>query len=173
MTPPPETALSAKRIAELERLAKAATPGPYFVQGKGCQGPHRFIRIASSNSPGQEGIPHGVSKMAHHNAEANADYFAALDPATVLALLSALKAQEWQGIDSCPSDGSDIWAFRPGWYDAIHNVNHEPLVERSKADGRWWRSGHLRHPPTQWMPDFIPSPPTKAEEPPSPKTGEG
>lgn len=89
-------------LDQLEALCRGATPGPYLTQGIGCEGPHRFIRIASSSS----GPVHGICKFAHHNAENNAAYFTACSPDYILKLIRVARASE-RHVEAADSEDAD------------------------------------------------------------------
>lgn len=80
------TALSPARLAELRELAKKATPGPYTARAM-LSDKHFVLKAPSSG-------------WVASTKPVDADYFAALDPTTVLALLDA--AEELARLDSAP-----------------------------------------------------------------------
>lgn len=84
-------------INELEALARKATPGPWMLDGMGEDEPeinywaHRFIGTAEPNESGT----HEIIATSEDGHGANAEYIAAADPPTVLALIADLRrAQE-------------------------------------------------------------------------------
>lgn len=85
MTDAPEKALRAPDIARIEELARAATAGPYRAA--------TFQIYAGRESVAHTGMgQRGPAKS--HLAVADAAYFAALDPATVLAICKRLTTAE-------------------------------------------------------------------------------
>lgn len=61
---------------------------------------------------------------------------------------------EWQSIDTAPSDGKRVWTWNA-------RQPHEP-VRLQSADGEWWRLGKEHTgmaTATHWMPFEPPEPP--------------
>mgnify|MGYP001576939573 CR=1 FL=1 len=73
----------------LRRLAKAATPGPWHSPGLGELHASDHLEIISGAR-----YPDEVGKMFTNLSGKDADYIAALDPQTILALLDELAAAE-------------------------------------------------------------------------------
>lgn len=65
------------------------------------------------------------------------------------ALDELSRVSQWRPIESCPSDGSNVWVF--GGYHT------DP--EMRAADGEWWRSKAVTNGPTLWQPVSIPAAP--------------
>lgn len=80
----------------LEATARAATPGPWMLDGMGEDEPeinywaHRFIGTAEPNESGSNEII-ATSEDGHGP---NAEYIAAFDPPTVLALIARIREAE-------------------------------------------------------------------------------
>lgn len=82
-------------LDDLERLAKAATPGPYTITHENDVGPNDegFWEWFAIAPKGYEHITtiakceHGQFRDEHDKVKANAEHLAALDPATVLELV--------------------------------------------------------------------------------------
>lgn len=78
----------------LEALARAATTGPWILDGMGEDEPeinywaHRFI---GTDLPQADGM-HQIIATSEDGHGPNAEYIAAADPQTVLALITALRA---------------------------------------------------------------------------------
>ncbi len=117
-------------LPHLLQLAGKATRGPWLVQGFGCQGPKRFIRVASGNCEGATpGDIHGVCKVAKHNDENNATYIAALSPEVVEALVRV--AMDVESLrDNSPIDDND----RP-YISEVAHVEFNRLMRSLKALG--------------------------------------
>lgn len=77
-------------LAELERLALAATPGPW------ADGPPAWFRGRKSEEDGKRPIqrPGHPGTMANVYGKENAAFIAAANPATVLKLIAAVRASE-------------------------------------------------------------------------------
>jgi hypothetical protein len=95
-------------VGELERLARAATPGPWHVQGVGIGG----IEDTAGNVIAQAQQFKPVRNRDDLNDRIqNAAFIAAANPATVLALIAHLRAVEarnvdlWAVIDKLTADG--------------------------------------------------------------------
>jgi hypothetical protein len=76
-------------LADLKRLALAATPGPYYValdDAEEC-GPHRNSGLSLVDTGRQEDWP--IARLCE---TASARYIAALSPERVLALLAVIEA---------------------------------------------------------------------------------
>lgn len=78
-------------LDELERLAKAATPGPWRMVALSSHygvthGDYRFPTVVYAHE-GWDGYGNGSSRP-------NADYIAAANPATVLALIARVREAE-------------------------------------------------------------------------------
>lgn len=95
MTPPPETlAADVEGLAELERLAKAATPGPWEIAASKypVDGAHDFA-ITQANVRGVLAECFGrMGETVYLPAEANAAFIAAANPAAILKLIAALRS---------------------------------------------------------------------------------
>lgn len=94
-SPEPQTEpTDALDLEALEAKAKAATPGPWMLDGMGEDEPainywaHRFIGTAEPNETGS----HEIIATSEDGHGPNAEYIAAADPKTVLALIAALRA---------------------------------------------------------------------------------
>ncbi len=74
-------------LDELERLAKAATPGPW----KRCSPPLRRTFVAAPDSRGSRPVHLQVTEPC---SEDDATYIAAANPATLLALIKRLREAE-------------------------------------------------------------------------------
>jgi len=120
-------------LDEIERLARAATPGKWSVRetvingigygGHWVETDHEDL-IQITGSGGARSFTHRVfDRQIHDDNEANAAYIAAANPATVLALVARLRAAEAalreiadQHIGDCPASLSHItdeeWARR-------------------------------------------------------------
>lgn len=75
-----------KMLDELERLAKAATPGPWKQ--------HKFIGIHSPYVYKAHGSMGQIARTMRLSTDADASFIAAANPATVLALVEALQAAQ-------------------------------------------------------------------------------
>lgn len=81
-------------IDELERLAKAATPGPWMaddVQERGSDGRWGVWHVASLGPICRVGDPY---PRGDNNPSENMDYIAALSPDVALALIARLRKAE-------------------------------------------------------------------------------
>lgn len=114
--PPPDIDLE-----KLERLAKGATPGPWRSVPSPVQKPYRCLAFSRARDE-----MYTTSALE----PADAAYLAALDPATVLALVAAARrAAEMQG-----------WLkWREAWTGA-----ENPTDEHGTP---WWRSALTDNPP--------------------------
>lgn len=83
----------------LEAKAKAATPGPWMLDGMGEDEPevnywaHRFVGTAEPNEAGS----HEIIATSEDGHGPNAEYIAAADPKTILAMIAALRAAAVEG----------------------------------------------------------------------------
>lgn len=73
---------------ELERLAKAAMPGPWVAEGIRPN----MIVVFSGETPGSGRL--SPCMLMDDNQEANAAYIAAANPETILHLIAMLNAAE-------------------------------------------------------------------------------
>lgn len=80
----------------LEATARAATPGPWMLDGMGEDEPeinywaHRFIGTAEPNESGS----HEIIATSEDGHGPNAEHIAAFDPTTALALIARLREAE-------------------------------------------------------------------------------
>lgn len=86
---PIPTELAADRWADLERLAKAATPGPWQPQSFRADQSRVFNVLA-----GPSAVVARVHEGNPRRAEPNAAFIAAANPSTVLELIAAARAKE-------------------------------------------------------------------------------
>jgi hypothetical protein len=90
MTPDPDP--TAGRLAELERLARAATPGPWEAEHR-CHG-----RTAADDEAGGLGLevrgPEPATDRGQFARGADAAFIAAAHPGTVLALVERVRELE-------------------------------------------------------------------------------
>ncbi|MFJ4173374.1 ead/Ea22-like family protein [Microbacterium sp. NPDC089696] len=128
----------------LEAKAKAATPGPWMLDGMGEDEPeinywaHRFIGTAEPNESGS----HEVVATSEDGHGPNAEYIAAAHPAVILALVSELRTAR-AAIAACvpvlEQARSDIvqiegeWGGSRGW-DALVAAGDEDAVAVVKAE---------------------------------------
>lgn len=92
------TALPLDRLEELERLAKAATPGHWVLAG--C--PFEYARVEFDGggryftlmSEGRECPIAFITGVDDDEERANSDYLVAAGPATILDLIQALRLSE-------------------------------------------------------------------------------
>lgn len=80
--------LTVERREELQRVAEAATPGPWLQEGANYGRPSRNVRAQHQGGWPLQGVAYLVGRTA------DAAHIAAFDPPTVLALLDALAAAE-------------------------------------------------------------------------------
>ena len=114
-------------VAELRRLAEAATPGPWD-----CYRPHPAYRAYSVDQVMPEGhLGETVAVTEDTNADANGLYIAAANPAAVLALLDA--AAERDALAAKVERVRALPAKHPagGWYmtsmrDVLAALDEEP-----------------------------------------------
>ena len=83
-------------MSELRKIAEAATPGPWVLDGfaeggcsEGCCEEYTRLSVYSVTNRGE-------AVASEVTAQRNADYFDAFDPSAVLALLSRLEQAEQQ-----------------------------------------------------------------------------
>lgn len=169
-TPPP-----APDLDEIERLAKTMRPGPYIVERKGYD-----YRVLAPDSVDGDDL---IADAMHYNEAA---YFAALNPATVLAMVERLRkaeaerdalaeqvrglreSQRWLTVaERVPPVDREVLVYDPA-YDPGYRVYMAVYFR----DGRWfvedaWESATV----TRWMP--LPPEPNAAPAPAAqPKDGE-
>src|SRR5690606_14524732 len=86
------TDLTPERLAELRRIASAATPGPWQWAGSRDKGdPHAYVYAGDYAS---EGEPDLWCEIVSECPEADAQHIATFDPTTALALLDRIEALE-------------------------------------------------------------------------------
>lgn len=94
-------------LDHLEALAKAATPGPYEVQTHYGEErlvdemtDHTFSCVRQEGGSFEDDIAHFHSEDCPGiDDEANARYFAALDPESILALIAEVRALRRQSLE--------------------------------------------------------------------------
>lgn len=91
--------MTEEQIAELERRAEAATPGEWFTNERDHTDPYETIILLGGDAPYHKTIAKlwlDDAPVRDYNAQqrANARFIAAANPATVLALIAALKAEK-------------------------------------------------------------------------------
>ena len=90
------TTLTAQDVERLAALAEKATPGPWFV-GTMDGVPEEATNVRNGDSEGPR-VASCFGAYRAHIATANADFIAACDPQTILALCSlALRGMEREG----------------------------------------------------------------------------
>lgn len=82
--PMPDTALTSAELDELERLAKAATPGPWY------QPDDINPELIFSGAPDEPAFL--LAEAFREDSDADATYIASANPATILRLLSLARA---------------------------------------------------------------------------------
>lgn len=131
-------------ITELERLAKAATPGPWTKeQGQvdGIWQTHFFVKSPTDASYAPVAKCQSAT-MRTDQAEANAAYIAALSPSVVLALISRLREaegklramcfdKEGKDYELCDNDGRGCPCVTVAW---MHFHPNAPSVCRDAAN---------------------------------------
>ena len=99
----PLSDLTPERLAELRRIAEAATPGPWQWAGSRDKGdPHAYVYAGDYAS---EGEPDLWCEIVSECPEADAQHIAAFDPTTALALLDRIEALEHKVVEHwehCP-----------------------------------------------------------------------
>jgi len=84
--------LTSERLAELRRIASAATPGPWqWARSRDKGDPHAYVYAGDYAS---EGEPDLWCEIVSGFPEADAKHIATFDPATALALLDRIEALE-------------------------------------------------------------------------------
>lgn len=143
-------------IDRLIALCEKATPGPWRVESGASDYPNVVLIDVDDGSDryivGNEGFYRCDGSDEH-----NADFIAACDPQTILALcaenkrlteeVERLRGEGWQPIETAPMDGTSVLGYREGykrimvwWY-----YNNRWSCDASYHAGPW-------DPPTHWMP---------------------
>lgn len=91
--------MTPERIAELKKLAEAATPGPYELGGLGV------YSSREDNEVGPVCNAFETYKRVYSQTQSNANYLAATDPQTVLELLAALEESEKDCLEQARLNG--------------------------------------------------------------------
>lgn len=81
-TPPPPSPMTAERLSELERIAKAATPGPWRHYPTGSYVHASSVKVCQLEDPW----------IANRNQANDAAHIAAFSPETALVLLAEIAA---------------------------------------------------------------------------------
>lgn len=100
--------LSKERLEELERVAKAATPGPWELTYRGfVEIPNSDCQVSTEHSHGTKSWTSVVATPAHghqinegQDAFKNMKFISALNPRTVLELITAIKKLR-EGLEDC------------------------------------------------------------------------
>ncbi len=167
MTPPMTPNPSLVDLAELERIAKAATPGPWTAITLPLRsmivpvGVPAAVTIADVHQYGSDLGPD------HAQRARNALHIATFDPPTVLALIARIQALEagsgegWRAMETAPRDGllRLFWSPLGGCFIAPDIAPSEPTITQKaamiKAGADW---PHVGWNPTAWRP--LPAPPS-------------
>jgi hypothetical protein len=106
-------------IDELEALAKAATPGPWYsahhgvnTHGTGAQ--HDICRVSMTTG-------------SYESEQENRDYIAAANPAAILTLIAEVRA-----LRETPSDDAVLCAL-VAWFDVNHPDQEDFRARMRKA----------------------------------------
>lgn len=177
----PDTTLTSAELDELERLAKAATPGDLDTVndpadeygGKSvsdyydcpcCQGTSTVDGVTYANF---DGVAMGVQFFGIGNEHKNYEaFFRAANPATILRLITAARAGlagagEWQPIETAPRDGTWFLGWKEGRdiEDTVDVWQWDASVETDTGYGFWVNAAdsNLDEHPTHWRP--LPAPP--------------
>lgn len=99
-------------LDRLERLAKEATPGPWYPGNAGCRSDALAVTSATHNICGMFDGGHAMSP--YDTIRANRDHIAACDPETILALVRVARAVG--GLSHCLECGAYMttgWGNHP------------------------------------------------------------
>src|SRR5690606_29549378 len=112
----PLSDLTPERLAELRRIAEAATPGPWQWAGSRDKGdPHAYVYAGDYAS---EGEPDLWCEIVSEYPEADAQHIATFDPTTALALLDRIEALEsFVLAEKAVREHAEIcvwWGWKPG-----------------------------------------------------------
>jgi hypothetical protein len=90
--------LTPETLATLDRLAAAATPGPWVAKHSG--NPARsYVEAADGSLPVLLERQHDSDTLYKHRTRADAEYLAACDPATIRALVGRVQREaDWEAV---------------------------------------------------------------------------
>lgn len=125
----PDTTLTSAELDELEALAKAATPGPWY------QPDDINPELIFSGAPDEPAFL--LAEAFREDSDADATYIASANPATILRLLSLARA----GLEAGKAEESmrepRAWE---GWWSGAGSVDSFTRVTRLRSTMEEWKA---------------------------------